>query len=119
MTLRLTDLQPQFVRYFIADGVVRHQHVHTICEAQGVRFLCPKCYVANGMKPEGVHSVVCWSSSRGTPDSAVPGPGRWSLDGTGYTDLTLNGDGGKSRSVHLTNGCGWDGYITNGEATDA
>jgi hypothetical protein len=54
--------------------------------------------------------------SRGVPDDAKPGPGRWSLVGTGFDDLTLDGDGG-SRSVLLLGGCAWHGFVTNGEVT--
>jgi hypothetical protein len=38
------------------------------------------------------------------------------MDGTGYDDLTLNGDPpGSARSVLLTGGCNWHGFITDGE----
>jgi hypothetical protein len=89
------------------------RRVKTIAEASGIVFLCPKCFEANG-GPVGTHVVVCWSRSRGVPDSAVPGPGRWLLRGTTFEDLTLDGDGG-SRSVLLTSGCCWHGFVTNGE----
>lgn len=112
--LKLADLEPQFLRYEERDGRAYHHFVETISEAQGVRFLCPKCFVKNG-GPRGTHGVICWSRSRGVPDAASPGPGRWKLDGTGLHDLTLNGDPG-SRSVDC--GC-WHGFITDGQATDA
>lgn len=115
--MRLADLRPQFLRYVIEGGRVSYHHVDTIAEAQGVSFLCPKCFAANG-GAAGTHLVICWSRSRGVPDDARPGPGRWLLNGTGYADLTLDGDGA-SRSVALTGGCAWHGFITNGEATDA
>lgn len=116
--MRLTELKPQFIRHEVRDGATYHVRVDAIGQAQGVRFLCPKCYAANG-GPVGTHSVVCWSRSRGVPDDVLPGPGRWTLDGSGYEDLTLNGDPpGRARSVLLTGpGCGWHGFITNGEAT--
>lgn len=115
--MRLTDLEAKFYRWEKrADGHVYHVPVPTLAEAQGVRFLCPKCFAENG-GPVGTHSVVCWSRSRGVPDEATPAPGRWTLDGTCIDDLTLNGDPpGNARSVLLTAGCGWHGFVTNGDA---
>lgn len=115
MTIPFRDLKPQFLRW---DHDVWH-HVDTIGEAQGVRFLCPKCYREHG-GPAGAHSIICWSRSRGVPDDARPGPGRWKLDGTGYDDLSLNADPPSgARSVLLDHGCHWHGFVTNGQATDA
>ena len=131
--MKLTDLEAEFLRWEKRfEGVpyikpaggefgdpferVVHVSVPTLAEAQGVQFLCPKCYAENG-GARGVHLVVCWSRSRGVPDEATPGPGRWTLVGTGLHDLTLNGDPpGAARSVLLTSGCGWHGFVTNGEA---
>jgi hypothetical protein len=140
--MRLTDLDPQFVRFEERhapdpqeweDGVLRAAgstyqvqiRVDSIQEAQGIRFACPKCYIANNGLV-GTHGVLCWSSSRGVPDHATPGPGRWSLQGTGYNDLTLGEEPGKSRSVLLHGECkepdgkmgpGWHGFVTNGDVT--
>jgi hypothetical protein len=116
--VRLTDLNPQFLSYErTADHIVYH-HKTSIAEAQGIIFLCPVCWVKNS-GPVGTHSVICWSRSRGVPEDAVPGPGRWLLVGTGYDDLTLDADPpNTARSVLLTGpGCGWHGYVTNGEVT--
>ena len=114
--MRLRELDPQFLRHELRDGVETHHYVETLVEAQGVKFLCPKCFAKNG-GPVGTHSVICWSRSRGTPDSASPSPGRWALDGNGIDDLTLNADPPSSaRSVLLNGGCGWHGFVTNGEA---
>lgn len=137
--MRLTDLEPQFVRYGkteagshlgrkLPDGTTQWGgfevntifHVATVAEAQGIMFLCPKCFAANNGKV-GTHRVLCWSRSRGIADDVQPNPGRWTLEGTDYADLTLNGDavgGNGARSVLLTGpGCGWHGFITNGEVT--
>ena len=137
--MRLTDLEPQFLRYEtkremipFAEGPpigvgppatvwreadrVYMPYVDKIEQAQGIEFLCPKCFEANGGNV-GTHAVICWSSSRGVPDSASPKPGRWRLVGTGYGDLTLDCEPGKSRSVLLTSGCAWHGFVTNGEVT--
>lgn len=115
--MRLTELDPVFVSVTFEDDHQVSRPVKTLAEAQGVRFLCPKCFAANG-GAVGTHAVGCWSRSRGAPDHASPGPGRWTLDGTGVEDLTLNGDPpGAARSVQLNGGCAWHGHITNGDAT--
>lgn len=116
--VKLTDLEAEFLRYERrGDGHTYLHHVDTIEEAQGVMLLCPKCFATNGGS-RGTHSVICWSSSRGVPAFAEPKPGRWMMVGTGLRDLTLNAEEpGGARSVLLTGkGCGWHGFITNGEA---
>lgn len=145
--MKLIELEPRFVRYVVTPNVptevavdpsnypaggtktvlrdqVTYETTTKMRKAQGVQFLCPKCFVANGGKV-GTHLILCWSRSRGVPDSAQPGPGRWTLEGTGFDDLTLNGDspagpGTGARSVLLTGGgCGWHGFVTKGEVTTA
>lgn len=116
--MKLTDLHARFVAVVPRDdGIRSHREVGSISEAQGVRFSCPLCVSRSSDGLRGVHDVICWSADRGAPDGLAPGPGRWSLVGTGLNDLTLNGERGKSRSVLLTGGCGWHGFITNGEAS--
>lgn len=116
--MKLTDLNPQFLRYVLREGRIYWQHVDTIDTAQGIGFLCPKCYAKN-KGGEGTHFIVCWSRSRGVPEDAHPTPGRWAMIGAGYEDLTLNGafEGGP-RSVQLEGACGWHGFITKGEVID-
>lgn len=114
---KLTDLEANFLRYVEKEDGAYFQKVETLAEAQGIIFLCPKCYSENG-GPVGTHSVICWSRSRGVPEAASPGPGRWALDGSGLEDLALNADPpGSARSVQLNGGCGWHGFVTNGDAT--
>lgn len=113
---RLTELQARFLRYEERDGATFYRHVDSIEDAQGVSFLCPKCFSENG-GPKGTHAVICWSRSRGVPDDARPKPGRWSMSGSSVEDLTLNGDPpGSARSVQLHGGCCWHGHVTNGVA---
>jgi hypothetical protein len=118
--MKLTELKPQFLRYApaIEDGKERiiYRNVDSIDEAQGVIFLCPKCFATNG-GPRGTHAIICWSSSRGIPDDVDPKPGRWKLEGTGYADLTLGCEPGKSNSVLLTSGCAWHGFVIQGDVT--
>ncbi len=118
MNIKLTDLEAVLVRYDKNDEGVFHKGVADLKDAQGVRFLCPKCFAKNG-GATGTHAVVCWSSSRGVPPDAQPGPGRWALEGTSIEDLTLGCEPGKSRSVQLIGGCKWHGFVTNGWATEA
>ncbi len=82
--------------------------VDTFDDAQGVFFLCPKCYAANGGSV-GTHAVICWSPK--APATIPPGPARWTMTGTGLDDLSL------SPSVQLTSGCMWHGFVTDGKAT--
>jgi hypothetical protein len=118
---KLANLDACFVRIaeMNANGtakLIRTEDV-SFAEAQGVMFLCPKCFAQNA-GPVGTHSIICWSRSRGVPDTVSPKPGRWTMAGTGLHDLTLNGDPpGRARSVLLTgDGCKWHGHVTNGDA---
>ena len=112
--MRLTDLDARFLAIEAPD-VWRCEGV-TFEQAQGISFLCPKCYAANG-GPVGTHSVICWSRSRGVPDEQNPCPGRWLMVGTSFHDLTLNADPpSDARSIQLRGGCEWHGYVTSGEA---
>lgn len=110
------DLRAKFIK--VVEPGRSCREVESIAEAQGVQFLCPKCFATNGGSI-GTHSVICWSRSRGVTEEESPGPGRWSMEGTGISDLTLNGDaagGGGARSVFLTAGCGWHGFVNAGWA---
>jgi hypothetical protein len=92
--------------------------VTTLDEAQGVQFLCPLCYTRNA-GPVGTHSIICWSRSRGVPDDQDPLPGRWTLSGSGVHDLHLDGDPvGGARSIQLTGGCAWHGFINHGRVEE-
>jgi hypothetical protein len=80
--------------------------------AHGVWFLCPKCFAENG-GPEGTHAVICWFRGL-VPDDLDPKPGRWNPSGTGLDDLTFVPPG--AVSVQLLSGCGWHGFVKNGQA---
>ncbi len=111
MRLTLRELEGNFIKY---DGPKSFHTGVSFEEASGVMFLCPLCFKDNN-GPVGTHSVICWSRSKGVPDDTSPGPGRWKLDGTSVDDLTLNAEPGQSaRSVLLTGGCGWHGFVDNG-----
>lgn len=115
--MKLTELEPELIRYEEVDGRQTFKPAKTLAEASGVMFLCPACMVANG-GPVGTHRIICWS--RQVPDYVSPGPGRWrpAPASTGLENLTLVGDGGSS-SIQLTSGCRWHGFVTDGEIVNA
>lgn len=97
---KLTELDATFVAW---DGSAsgNFAEIPTIVGATGVMFDCPKC---------GGHSVLVWD--RTIPSNIDPGPGRWDMFGTDLEDLTIN------PSINLTGpGCGWHGWVKNGDAT--
>lgn len=107
--MKLTDLEPQFLK---RDDDTHFHCVDSIADADGVEFVCPKCFTANGNQRPGVHSVICWSPS--VPQTTSPTPGRWNLVGTGFSDLSLVAG---SSSIQLTSGCMWHGFVANGDVT--
>lgn len=113
--LRLSDLEPEWLCYIGSN--LRRLEPTQLEHADGIIFLCPKCYAAaGGDKSQGVHSVICWFVGR-VPAEASPGPGRWTPKGTGFSDLTFVPAPGHSLvSVALTGGCAWHGFIRNGDA---
>ena len=103
------DLEPR-------TGPTEHiVDVDKLEEADGVWFLCPKCFAGNGGRI-GTHAVLCWFVGR-VPDDVDPKPGRWTPKGTGLSDLTFVPSAGRSQSVLLTGGCGWHGFVIDGDAT--
>jgi hypothetical protein len=120
VAVKLTELDPQFVcwtqeNWPDAQGKYCYNQVDSIAEANGVIFLCPLCFVANQRSNIGVHSICCWAP--GVPQHEhLVGPGRWSMSGTGYADLTLSAS---SSSISVTSGCKAHFFIRNGEITFA
>ena len=105
--LRLAgELEGQFIKVIDENS---WRDVDAIGDADGVIFLCPKCYQDNGGSV-GTHSVLCWSPK--VPLTITPVPGRWNLTGTGLSDLTLVAG---SSSVLLTSGCQAHFFVRNGE----
>jgi hypothetical protein len=130
MKLR-TELEGRFLRYreravdptqtdehgitHLSGTAISHVFVDTLAEADGVEFLCPKCFAEN-KGPIGTHGVICWFVGK-VPDHASPKPGRWMPQGTSLDDLTFVNSPGRTSSVLLLGeGCGWHGFVTNGEA---
>lgn len=128
--MKLRDLDARFVRYTKTGGHTdfdENEHLLDFAEAHGIMFQCPKCAAGCEIREEldpwygkrrsavGAHYVQCWFAGRGVPDSADPKPGRWHPSGTGIDDLTFMGPG--AASVLLTSGCGWHGFVKNGDAS--
>lgn len=88
----------------------------SFAEADGVFFLCPKCFETNGNSNVGTHGCICWFRGR-VPDSQTPGPGRWNPQGTSIDDLSLVPPG--MPSVQLNGGCNAHFNVTNGQISFA
>lgn len=108
--MKLIDLEPAFLK---VEDQTHFRHVIKIEEADGVWFLCPKCFRDNG-GAEGTHGVVCWRPK--VPQSISPVGGRWEMRGTGLHDLSLVAG---SSSVHVGGGCNAHFFVTDGEIQDA
>ena len=106
LDMKLLDLSPEFLRR-VDD--TRFEYVDNIRAADGIRFLCPKCFLANGRKSESVHGVICWHPR--VPLTTRPKPGRWVMLGTGFADLSLRAN---SSSVLLTGGCAAHFFVNAG-----
>lgn len=114
LKFRLSVLEPEWLCYVGPN--LRRLDPTQLEHADGIIFLCPKCFAAAGEKTLGVHSVICWFVGR-VPAEASPGPGRWTPKGTGFSDLTfVPAPGHGAVSVALTGGCEWHGFIRNGDA---
>lgn len=111
--MKLLDLKPEWLR---CDSPRSFTHVPTMAEGDGIIFLCPKCWMDNGGRREGVHSVICWRPN--VAQDVSPIPGRWDWQGTGFEDLTLVAS---SSSVELLGegSCRAHFWIRNGEISFA
>lgn len=103
--MRLSELEPEFLKItgsgFKRIGVNRD-------EADGIYFLCPKCFTQNN-GAAGTHSIICWRP--GVPQTIAPYPGRWELVGTSFEDLSLVAN---PTSVQLMSGCNAHFTVSNG-----
>lgn len=107
--LKLIELEPKFVTRKDDNHYQPHDD---ISKADGIWFLCPKCFRELGGSI-GCHMVMCWCPS--VPQTTLPTPGRWNLQGTGYLNLTLVAG---SSSVLLISGCKAHFLVKNGEIID-
>lgn len=101
--------------YTDADFEMREemqQYLHevdTLAEAQGITFLCPKCYGVNG-GCIGTHEVQVTFRDRGVLDhqgahNTDGRPTRWAVSGMGFDDIVIQ------PSILLQGGCGWHGFV--------
>lgn len=110
----LVELEAEFLQVKYPKGF---RVVKTLAEADGVWFLCPKCFEAN-KGPVGTHMVICWFVGK-VRDDMDPSPGRWTPSGTGLADLTfVPGTPPRAHSVWLNGdgGCQWHGWVQGGRA---
>lgn len=108
--VKLTELEPQFVKHTEREGSRIDVHVDKLEDADGMFMLCPACFKKNG-GPVGTHGLIVTFKDRGVPDTlgskgSQGNATRWSVSGTGYDDLTTD------PSIDV--GC-WHGYIRGGE----
>jgi hypothetical protein len=78
MTMRLVDLEPQFLRL---SKPFTYTKANDIGEADALQIRCPACHwsFGRGRTPgTHVHRITLWLDQ-----------GKWGATGTGYDDLTL------------------------------
>lgn len=110
--LLLTALNPKWIQaYALADGTWFNgfRCVTDRQDANGILFMCPKCFIAKGHTSKGVHGVICWSPL--VPQTVDPKPGRWELAGDTFDTLSLVAG---SSSVLLTSGCNAHFFVKHG-----
>ena len=107
--MRLRELDAEFIKRIDAQ---HFEFVDALAEADGIKFLCPKCFAEN-KGPIGAHAVICWSPS--VPQDTRPTPGRWTMQGTSIDDLTLVAG---SSSVAILGGCKAHFFVRAGAIVD-
>jgi hypothetical protein len=114
INMKLLDLEPQFIKYETTNnGEIIYPRGIPIEQAQGLLFLCPKCFAEN-KGPVGTHTCEVSFEGRGVlPHQGSHNkdgkPVRWNVAGSDLQNLTL------TPSILLEGGCAWHGFITNGE----
>lgn len=108
--MRLASLQPQWLKRTDSH---HFRNVDAKSEADGIKFLCPKCFRENG-GAIGTHAVICWAPH--VPQDTRPTPGRWEMHGTSFDDLTLVAG---SSSVLLKGGCNAHFFVRDGVIVDS
>jgi hypothetical protein len=132
--VKLTDLDARFIKHVVGvapeyhgrpnpngDGTTQWggfpcdelHRVETLAEADGLSFLCPMCFAANGGRA-GTHSIIVAFRGKAVPEALFLGSNgvaaRWDAAGNGLDDLSLK------PSILLYGGCKWHGFVTNGDA---
>ncbi len=109
--MKLAELEPRLLKITEDPKVWRCEGI-AWSEADGLEFLCPKCWLANH-GPIGTHAVICWK--RHVPQTIPPIPGRWDHQGSSLEDITLVAG---SSSVQLIGGCNAHFWIRAGAIAD-
>jgi hypothetical protein len=123
--MKLRDLEAYFTKYRERDvdmtswedtnahpGKTRvggYHEVTTLAEADGIWFLCPKCFIVNG-GDVGTHMVMVGFRDRCPPGSYTQNKDgqdtRWAvIGGSGMDDLQL------TPSISIEACCGWHGFV--------
>ena len=97
--MKLTDLEPEFIRYLGGNRWMFTATTYYPDQADGITFKCPKCN----------HLIICWAPK--ISDEVHPGPNRFRLAGTGFSDLTIKG----TISDLIPHECQPLFYVENGE----
>ena len=108
--MKLSELKPTFLKIITPS---EWQEL-TLDNCDGIRFLCPKCFVAN-KGPVGTHSIICWKPQ--VPQTIFPTPGRWNIVGTSVDNLSLVA--GSSSVLLQGEGCKAHFFIRNGNVEAA
>lgn len=112
--MKLADLHPVFLGHG-GDGITQHGQPVPVRDGVGLRFDCPHgaaCPQKVGKEfphMTGQHAILFENPLDGGP--ALPGT-TWIRTGDTFDTLTL------TPSV-LNRGCGWHGWIRNGEVIEA
>lgn len=139
--MRLTELEPQFIRITEEPRSGDYATMPTVTEQELAAWIAAGRPIEHRILPTEVYTHVdtlaeadgiffecplCRShqvsptfAGRAVPDhlgsqNREGKPSRWTATGTGYHDLTLQ------PSIDLSgqhSGCQWHGYVTNGEAS--
>lgn len=131
--MRLTELEPQFLRHERVPVPANEwyeghfsplpyrdlfHYVDALAGCHGISFLCPKSFAKNS-GPIGTHKIrVYFEGSPVPPEIGTNLEGktvRWQASGTGYADLTLS----PSIFEQPIEYCGWHGFVRNGEVANA
>lgn len=102
----IVNLEATFLMVTSLTGAV---HTLRFDEADGVEFRCPRCILLDPPQP---HTIIAWFTGRERiMAERDPGPGRMVCTGTSLGDLTLTPE------LQFMDGCGWRGFVTDGNVT--
>lgn len=139
--MKLTELKPTLFRYesrietwnkIVGDHATWHERgqpvepvtgpreywidAKSLDDAQGILFLCPKCFQSNNGEI-GTHEVQVTFANRNVIDEHGvhngERPVRWNVEGSNFDDITI------SPSILIIGGCEWHGFIQHGEIIHA